>query len=158
MDSSSIESPMETTPQASYQIISYRAQALPEAYRNMIYAKWMRSLRTGNDYFKLIQPRIYYDVYNQYIKSILARPLTIVRLAVLSDDPDVVLGFSVSEDSHILHYCHVHTDSRNQGIGSSLVPFQVAVITHITKIGLSIWNSKYPDAIFNPFQKEIHEY
>ncbi len=141
---------MEISEESSYKIAPHLGGALPECYQNMIYSKWLRSLRYGNDYFKLIESTAYYATYQKYIQAILHRPQTVVRLAVLSDDADVVLGFSVSEAS-VLHYCHTHKDNRNQGIASSLVPFEVKTITHLTKSGLMIWNSKLPNAIFNPF-------
>lgn len=135
---------------ASYKIVPHLGYELPRQYQNMVYSKWLRSLRYGNDYFKLIDSAVYYDAYHRYIKTVLHRTNSIVRLAVLSDDMDVVLGFSISE-KQILHYCHVHKDNRKQGIARSLVPFKVKAITHITKTGLSIWSSKLPTAIFNPF-------
>ncbi len=82
------------------------------------------------------------------------RPNTLVRVAVLSDDPDVALGFSVSE-GHVLHYVHTQKDVFRQGIARSLVPFEVKVLTHLTKTGMMLWSTKLPEAIFNPFQGEI---
>lgn len=135
---------------SSYSVVPYQGQSLPESYKNLVYAKWLRSLRYGNDYFKLIDSDSYFKAYHKYIEHLLSRPSLIVRFAVLTEDPDVVLGFSVSEGT-TLHYVHVHMDNRRLGIGRSLVPFEVKTITHITKIGLSIWNAKMPHAVFNPF-------
>jgi citrate lyase synthetase len=119
-------------------------------YNNMVYSQWLRSLRKGNDYFKLIDSKVYYDVYHRYVSNILARETTVVRFAALTDDPDTVLGFSVSAGS-VLHYVFTQPMNRMQGIATTLVPFEVETITHLTKTGLSIWNSKLPKAIFNPF-------
>lgn len=116
----------------------------------MVLSKWMRSLKYGNDYFKLVDNDAYFENYNVFIKHILNKKGVIVRLAVLTEDRDVVLGWSVFEGP-ILHFVHVHKDMRKQGIGTSLVPRGMKVITHLTKIGLSIWASKYQDVIFNPF-------
>jgi GNAT superfamily N-acetyltransferase len=135
---------------SSYSIISYPAEALPKAYQNMIYSKWLRSLRYSNDFFKLIDGDSYFSSYQKYIGLILSRPSTLVRLAVLTDDHDVVLGWAVVEGA-ILHYVHVHKDHRKQGIATSLVPKGVEVITHITRPGLSIWANKMPGVILNPF-------
>src|SRR5271166_5811041 len=94
---------------------------VPESYKNLVLSKWLRSLRFGNDYFQIIDADVYFKTYSQYITLILNRPLTVVRLAVLTDDPDVVLGFSVSEKNKI-HFVHVHKDHRRLGIGSDLLP------------------------------------
>lgn len=135
---------------ASYTIIGFSGKDLPAAYRNLIFSRWLRSLRFSNDYFNLIEANAYYAVYHRYIEALLARPATSVNLAVLSDDNDNVLGFSVTEPE-ILHYVHVHKYQRKQGIGRALVPSTTRVITHVTKTGLSLWVSKMPQAVFNPF-------
>jgi GNAT superfamily N-acetyltransferase len=116
----------------------------------MIYAKWLRSLRFGNDYFKLIDSDDYYLTYHRYITNLLAQPAATVRLAVLSDDRDVVLGFSVTR-GNILDYVHVHKDHRRCKIGTHLIPCGIDTITHVTKSALPIWNNKYSNWKFNPF-------
>jgi GNAT superfamily N-acetyltransferase len=116
----------------------------------MVLSKWLRSLRYGNDYFRLIDAQAYFRVYHDYIEGILARSRTRMRLAVLTDDHDVVLGFAAHEGG-ILHYVHVHKDMRKQGIGRALLPDDIDTITHVTNIGLSIWGSKFPAWKLNPF-------
>lgn len=134
----------------SYKIITTLGSRIPKEYNNLVYSKWLRTLRSGNDYFKLIDSKSYYEVYHKYIGHVLAKPMTVVRFAVLSEDEDVVLGFSVSQE-HILHYVYTHKDNRRQGIAKELIPFEVKTITHLTKTGLILWNSKIPEAKFNPF-------
>lgn len=134
---------------SSYSIISFLGKDLPSTYRNMIYSKWMRSLRHGNDYFKLMDSDSYYRAYNEHIDEILSKD-TIVRLAVLTDDYDVVLGFSINR-GNTLDYIHVHHSARKQGIGRALLLKNIDTITHVTNIGMSIWASKYPNWKFNPF-------
>jgi hypothetical protein len=136
---------------ATYSVIPYLGRDLPEAYRNMILAKWLRTLRFGNDFFRLIDSSGYFSSYQEYIKRLLMRPQCIVRLAVLSDDPDVCLGFSVSEPE-ILHYCWCHKDNRKIGVGKALTQFPFKYVTHLTTAGMAIWNKKYPNVIFNPFK------
>jgi len=116
----------------------------------MVLSKWMRSLKYGNDYFKLIDSKCYYEVYEKYIKTLLNRTNSMVRLAVLSDDRDVVLGWSLMEKES-LHYVHVTNEYRNNGIARLLVPGKIHKITHLTKAGMSLWHSKAPHAIFDPF-------
>jgi hypothetical protein len=130
--------------------MAYGAQKLPKDYLGLIYAKWLRSLRYGNDLFRLIDAEGYYRSYHRVISGLLERPDTMVRLAVLTDDPDVVLGFSVSRNE-TLDYVYVNKDYRRMKIGTQLVPSQTKVITHVTKTGLTIWGSKYREWKFNPF-------
>jgi hypothetical protein len=134
-------------PKASYSIFVYPGTALPDAYRPMIYSKWLRSLRYGNPYFKMIAPKAYWSMYHAYITHILAR--SEIRIAALTDDPDVSLGFSSSRP-HILDYVHVHRDHRHCGIARKLIPSGVTMFTHITKTWELIWD-KHPEWEFNPF-------
>lgn len=149
----------------SYSIIEFRASDLffgKHQYRNLIFSKWLRSLRHGNEYFKLIDPPAYYEAYGIYINRILNNPQAWIRLAVITEDPDVVLGFCVFRET-VLDYVHVLririktekgfdiTDYRRRGIGSKLIPKGIETFTHLTRTWLTIWGSKYGHWKFNPF-------
>lgn len=140
---------VEKTPSSSYTIVQYKGSDLPEQYKALVFSKWLRSLRYGNEYFKLIDQEIYFSVYHRYIEVLLSRNLSSVYLAVLSDDRDVVLGFSVTEPGK-LHYVHTHKDQRKQGIARSLCK-DIKTVTHITNDGLKAW-AKHPEIKFNPFE------
>lgn len=131
--------------------MSYSGTDLPETYRNMILAKWLRTLRFGNDFFRLIDSPSYFASYQTYIKGLLAKPGCMVRLAVLTEAPDVCLGFSVSRPD-VLDYCWVHKDNRKIGIGKSLIQFPFSAMTHLTTVGMAIWSKKFPQAVFDPFR------
>jgi len=143
------ETPSEE--KTTYSVIPHLGADLPEIYRNMILSKWMRTLRFGNDYFKLIDSDGYYEAYQAYIKILLSRPQCIVRLAVITDSPDVCLGFSVSEPE-VLHYVWSHKENRRIGVATALLQFPFKYITHLTTTGMGIWNKKYPTVSFNPFK------
>lgn len=146
-----IKSTVEERPkESSYSVIAHLGSTLPENYKNLIFSKWMRSLKYGNDYFKLAEAESYFKHYQKYIEFILNSPGAVVRLAVLTEEPDVVFGFSVSR-GHILDYVHVHKDVRKKGIATSLLNFEFNFITHLTGIGMTIWGSKYPKVQFDPF-------
>lgn len=135
---------------SSYKIVAYSAFALPQAYVNLIYSRWMRSFRYGNDIIKLCDSNAYYFAYRSYISKVLMQRDAVVQMAVLTDAPDVVLGFSVSRGT-ILDYVHVHKDNRRVGIGQKLIPAGITVFTHLTKTGKTIWKNKYKDWKFNLF-------
>lgn len=135
--------------EASYKIISFKGTALPTQFENMIFAKFLRTLKYGNHYFRLIDKDAYFPRYHAYIESLLNRESSIVKLAVLTSDPDVVLGWALIEPG-ILHYVWVDSAQRNQGIARTLCSEPFGVITHITNIGASIF-SKLKDVKFNPF-------
>lgn len=119
--------------------------------RNFVIAHFLRSLRHENDFYRLVDPPAYYEAYGKYITDKLFKdPSCTVRLAVLVDDPDVILGFSLHRED-VLDYIFVLRDQRMLGIATKLVPPGITTISHLTKKGLSIWGSKYGDWKFNPF-------
>jgi GNAT superfamily N-acetyltransferase len=138
--------------ESSYKVIYFRGPELPEQYKGLVITRWTRSLKYGNDYFKLCEPKAYWAVYPKLVNFTLSRPETIVTIAVLSDDEDVALGFSVHEQD-VLHYVHVDAVHRRQGIGKTLVSVSTLnTVTHVTKLGIPFWSAVLPRATFNPFR------
>lgn len=134
-----------------YEIHCFEGKHVPVNYLDVVRSRWARTYRHCNDYMKLIYPPAYYFAYDVYIKRILERQKVEVRIAVLQDDHDVVLGFSVTEGTNILHYVEVKRVMRRNGIANALVPDRIDWFTHLTKTGLRIWSRKNPDAKFSPF-------
>ena len=135
--------------ESSYSILAFPAAQLPVCYQNFVLAKWKRSLRDGNEYFKLIDSNSYFAAYNRYCVSLLNRPGAVIRIAIISDTPDVALGWSLIEEE-TLHYVFVQGDQRGRGIGKSLVPVPIKWVSHLTNTGMRIWN-KHKEVKFNPF-------
>jgi hypothetical protein len=136
----------------TYSVISFRASQLPESFKPLIFSRWLRSLRFGNSLFRKIDSKNYHENYHKFIENLLNKPDCLIKFAVLSDDHDVVLGFSVSRED-VLDYVHVHTDYRKHKIGTALIPDGITTFTHITLIAIDIWqtNPKYRHLKFNPF-------
>lgn len=141
---------MEDKEQSLVEIHQYPGKHLPGQYLNLVRSRWMRSYRFSNDYMRLTHAGAYYQAYGVYVMSILGRPTTKVRLAVLEEDNDVVLGFGVM-DGTCLHYVEVPRAYRRNGIGTHLVPRKIEWFTHLTKIGMKLWSTKAPHARLNPF-------
>lgn len=135
--------------ESTYSVIAYPAKNLPNQYDHMLRAKWKRTLRHGNEYFQLWQADSFFSTYEKLINVYLSRPETTVRLALLDEDRDIALGFSVIEGS-VLHYVYVQHEQRNKGIAKSLIPNKIRCITHLTTIGMKFWNNNFPDAVFDP--------
>lgn len=134
--------------ESSYQVKAYLAPSLPEEFINLIRAPFLNSLRYGNELFKLIDQKSYYSIYGRFIDSLLNRPKSIVRMALLKDK--TVLGWSLSEGETV-HYVWVKKEVRRQGIAKAILPPNFTTISHITNQGMSLWNSKFPHVRFNPF-------
>ncbi len=136
---------------SSYSIIAYPGYELPRQYRGIVFSRWLRSLRSGNRYFKRIDKPAYYTSYRGYISLLLAKMNTVVRLAVITEEIDTVVGFSVSRGTKLDYVYVMDGAMRKQGIGTALVPPTIDTITHITNDGMKIWQSKHKDWKFNPF-------
>lgn len=134
-----------------YVVKEFPGQGVPESYHGFIIASWLKTFRYGNDYMRLVDQDHYFEAYKPYILHVLNKSDTKIRLAVLSDDHDVTLGFACTTGK-TLHYAYVGIDYRNQGIGTKLIPKDIEDFTHITKIGLKLWPKKAPMAKLRPFK------
>lgn len=134
----------------TYTVLGFFGQRLPQEYEALIFSKWLRSLRKGNDYFHIAEAADYYKIYHAYIEKLLNKPGMRVRIAVLSDDPDVVLGFSCARED-VLDYVYIQPEQRGQKLTGMLIPDNITAFTHMTKTWLPIWQAKYKHWKFNPF-------
>lgn len=141
---------MNETP--SYSILTFPAKDLPKQYLPLIFSKWLRSLRFGNNLFKKMDSDEYYKNYHKYIENLLAKPDAAIRIAVLTDDHDVVLGFAVGRED-VLDYIYVQKEFRKIGVAKQLFPDWITTFTHITLIAIDAWNTnpKLKHLKFNPF-------
>ncbi len=130
-----------------YDIVPARPEHL-----NMILSQWMRTLRHGNAFFKMIDSRSYYDAYNLYIRAILARPGCVASVAELhatDETGPVAIGWRVSQGP-VLHYLYVQKQLRRAGVATALMPKGITHHTHITRMGEAALSTIEP-LIFNPF-------
>lgn len=136
---------------SSYRILTYSGMdpAL-DSYKDMIYSDFMKTLKYGNEWYALIDRGSYFKAYERLIGLLFRQMECEVKLAVLSEDHDVCLGWSMYEGPR-LHYVYVKKDMRKKGIGWDLFPKGIQSFTHLTTIGKSIWKNKLPGVIFNPF-------
>lgn len=152
MPSEEIEPGQGAPTNSSYSVIVYPAKELPMDYVPLIFARWLRSFRFGNPYLRKSDAGDYYRHYHKYIEMLLSKPDTMVRLAVLSDDHDIVLGFSVARED-VLDYVHVQANHRRQGIAKKLIPPGITTVSHATELAKGIlWRGeKYKHIKLNPF-------
>jgi hypothetical protein len=118
---------------------------------NFLLATWLRGLYYGDTWFSIIPKDIFMKSYHHIATGILAHPTTVIKIACLNDDPEVILGYAVlTEDETVLHWVFVKKAWRTIGICKSLVPSTVATVTHLTKTGIGML-SKRKGIVFNPF-------
>lgn len=122
--------------------------------KNFILATMLRGLYYGNTWFGAIPKNIFMQRYHTILERLLAHPDTVVTIACLKDDAEVVLGYSIYRKTHdtiILDYIFVKSAWRRIGIAKSLLPNNIFAVTHLTRPGASIMKSKLPNIPYNPF-------
>lgn len=93
-----------------------------------IYATWLRSYRSDNDFAASMRSSIYFAFYRTVIDQLLMDSK--VSVAYLSDDPDIIFGYCVS-NGEVLHYVYVKEAFRKLGIAHKLIG-NVTSCTHKT--------------------------
>lgn len=117
--------------------------------KNFVKATWLKGLRYGNDWFKLIDSDAYYSTYSPLIDALLNHKDVKVEIACLKEARDVILGYSVYQGNK-LHWVLVKDRWRGIGIARRMVPKTIDTVTHLTKIGVSIFKN-HKGFKFNPF-------
>jgi len=119
--------------------------------RNLIYATWLRCYEANSLQSKNVPRDVFFAEHHGVIDRIFARNPEI-KLAVLPDDPSVVLGWAVTEPNTV-HFVYVKPTFRKYGIAKALLshvrrPF---MYTHHTYI-LRELNRHVADSTFNPYR------
>lgn len=113
----------------------------------IVFSSWLNGLYYGNSWFKCIPKTIFMNSYHDIVDKILNHKDTSALIAVLKEDTDVIVGYSIySEDK--LHWVYVKPHWRKKGIAKSLIPKDVDSVTHLTKVGEAIMPKGW---VFNPF-------
>jgi hypothetical protein len=128
-----------------YQIRLYKPEDA-----GFVISTFLRGVYYGNPWFKRIPEKIYRENY-KHIAAYLTNGSQYILIACLPDDPDTILGYSISNPkTNTLHWVYVKKVWRQRKIAKSLIPVSTTQVSHLTELGESLM-SKLPDAIFNPF-------
>ncbi len=124
-----------------------------EEDKAFILATFLRGLYYGDSWFSLIPKHIFMANYKHIANILVNNPNTVIKIACLKEDPNVILGYSLmSSDYSTVHFTFVKKVWRMKGIGKSLVPERMSCATHLTSVGKDLLAKKFPTAVFNPFQ------
>lgn len=91
--------------------------------------------------------------YHGLVERFIDNPIASVTVACLKDDPDVILGYSVSHTTSegvAIDWIYVKKPWRGIGIARRLTPNNVTSASHLTAVGVSLM-PKLPKAVFDPF-------
>lgn len=125
-----------------------------------IYRSWLMGAYHGNrpkpgvkeqpgaslDYIGSIHQDDFMKSYHKYIEFLLGKAST--QIACLKSDPDVILGYSVSEPG-VLHWVFVKPDWRRIGICNDLLPKDIHTVTGFSRVGDVV--RRHKSLKFNPF-------
>lgn len=117
---------------------------------NFILATMLRGLYYGDTWFSQIPKDIFMKEHHRVLVNTISRPDCKVRVAVLPDDEDVILGYSVTLKDEALVWVYVKSSFRKMGIAQSIVPISVKAVTYLTRLGSAILK-KYPEVSLNPY-------
>lgn len=117
---------------------------------DLIYSTWLRPLYYDNDWVSDVDKGMFMRAMNKRIKYILEQPTVQVKVACLSDAPDVILGYAVIEWRR-LWWIYVKKAWREMGLAKKLIPRHINSCAYLTCLGRTIKPSEW---IVNPYFKE----
>lgn len=119
---------------------------------NLIFATWLKSYQAASPNTKHIPRDDYFTGHHKVLERIFARKPT-VMLAVLPDDHEVILGYSVTENDTI-HYVYVKPAFRRYGIATALLGASGisprARFTHYTYV-IRLMHERVKEMTYNPY-------
>lgn len=110
-----------------------------------IYSTWLRGLYYGNDWFRKIDKKSFFDKYRLVIDHLLKSAN--IDIVCLEDSQDVIVGY-VAYSGDKLHWIYVKKSWRKLGIGKQLLPEGITCVTHLTKRAAK--NPKVKEWKFDP--------
>lgn len=129
----------------------YHIRDAKEEDKNFILATFLRGLYYGDSWFSFIPKQIFMTNYDKVAEALVKGDRTIIKVACLKEDIDVILGYSIlSKDYQSIHWVFVKSAWRNKGIARSLLPQYPICATHLTRLGKDLL-IKFENCVFNPF-------
>lgn len=120
-------------------------QASPDDI-SFILATWLKGYYHGNAFWQDVDRDLYFAKYKEVVLQLLATAN--VSVACLSDDNDVILGYSVHKGD-VLHWMFIKKAWRKIGLAKLLIPHAgIKEVTHLTKIGRALLPKEWK---YNPF-------
>ena len=122
-----------------------------ESARSLVYATWLRSYEAWSLAAKHIPRDVFFAEHHKVIDRVLGRGAS-VRVAALPDEPDVILGWAVTEGP-VVHYVYVKPDFRRYGLAKALLahvqrPFTYSHSTYVTRDV----HKHLDGCIYNPYE------
>lgn len=122
-----------------------------------IFATWLRSYRHASSFARKISNEVFYARHHMVVDMILKREGSSVLVAHPKGEPDVILGYLVTErqpdGTDVVHYTYVKKSFRQMGIARALwstLEKKKYTITHYTVD--ADWISNKYNTIYDPYR------
>jgi hypothetical protein len=130
---------------------SYIIRDAVETDLPFVFSTFLRGLFYGDPRMKETPKQAFMEQYHRVLEHILSLPTVQVKVAALSDDPSVILGYAIiGGEGAVLHWVFCKSAFRKIGIAKNLVPSTITTFTHKTPLGESIIR-KHKGVSYNPF-------
>lgn len=124
----------------------------------LITNSWLESYKRTSTFAKNLRASIYFEHHEKIIKSLLKSTSAKVFVAHADDDPFVILGYIVAEQTptcDIIHFCYVKSAFRGFKISRALFEHlnfddSKLVFTHWTS-AMNGLVYKFPSIAYNPY-------
>lgn len=121
-----------------------------EADKNFIYSTWCKNQLYSNAMYKGIPKDVFVRNYSNWVGSVFSLPGLYIKVACLSDEPEIIVGYSVHTD-WCIYYCYVKPAWRKKGIAKQLVPCEtITTVASYTPTGDAI--RKRQGWLWNPWK------
>jgi hypothetical protein len=128
----------------------YSIRDYAQTDKAFVMSTFLRGLYYGESWFSEIPKSIFMNNYKHVAEKIVEK--SIITIACLPDDPDVILGYSIlSQDLQVIHWVYVKSIWRRKGIAKNICPKHPTTVTHLTQLGKTLMKEKLKTATFNPF-------
>ena len=124
---------------------------------NFIFATMLKSYRHASTFARKISNDVFYKYHRAFLDSCLKRPNSQVLIAHPKGEPDVILGYLLTEKrdtgENVIHYTYVKKSFRQMGVARALwqkLDKQDYTITHYT-VDADWITKKYSNLIYNPY-------
>lgn len=126
-------------------------RALKPTDVNFIFSTMLRGLYyASGSIYSLMDKEAFFEHYDEVLQKLLRASSTVVKIACLEAEPDIILGYALLAYPGILHYVYVKPAWRGQYIAESLCKGS----THVTHVLPILEDLRLRKGLkYNPFLK-----
>jgi ribosomal protein S18 acetylase RimI-like enzyme len=124
---------------------------------SFIFATLLRSYRHASNFARKISNDVFYKYHHAFLDACLKRPGSKVIVAHPKGEPDIILGYLLSETradgESVIHYSYVKKSFRQMGVARALwatLEKKPYTITHFT-VDADWITKKYTNLTYNPY-------